>query len=104
MFELTKREMENWRSQFGTSNSIKMGLRYSPMAFIEHGAIMVASVLNSQRAVDASINVVRAFVQLREMLSSNKDLAIKLTEIRKKRNAVKTSSDNFKLILPQTAN
>ena len=104
MFELTKREMENWRSQFGTSNSIKMGLRYPPMAFIEHGAIMIASVLNSQRAVDASINVVRAFVQLREMLSSNKDLAIKLTEIRKKRNAVKTSSDNFKLILPQTAN
>ena len=84
MFELTKGEMENWRSQFGTSNSIKMGLRYPPMAFTEHGAIMVDSVLNSQRAVDASINVVRAFVQLREMLSTNKDLAIKLSELENK--------------------
>ena len=78
MFELTKEELENWRCQFGTSNSIKMGLRYPPMAFTEHGAIMVASVLKSQRAIDASINVVRAFVQLRELLSTHKDLAIKL--------------------------
>ena len=48
VFELTKEEFENWRCQFGTSDSIKMGLRYPPMAFTEHGAIMVASVLKSR--------------------------------------------------------
>ncbi len=84
MFELTKEEMENWRCQFGTSNSIKMGMRYPPMAFTEHGAIMAASILNSPRAVDASIKVVRAFVQLREILSTHKDLALKLEKLEAK--------------------
>ncbi len=84
MFELSKAEMENWRCQFGTSNSIKMGVRYPPMAFTEHGAIMAASVLNSPTAIDASIKVVRAFVKLREILATHKDLAIKLEQIEEK--------------------
>ena len=54
------------------------------MAFTEHGAIMVAGVLNSRRAVEASIYVVRAFVKLREMLSSHKELAWKLEELEKR--------------------
>ena len=82
MFELTKEEMENLRSHFGTSSW--GGPRYLPMAFTEHGAIMVASVLNSERAVEASISVVRAFVQLREILSTNKDLAVKLEKLENK--------------------
>ena len=82
MFELTKEELENLRSQFGTSSW--GGARYKPMAFTEHGAIMAAGILNSPRAIDASINVVRAFVRLREMLSSHKDLAIKLSELENK--------------------
>jgi len=82
MFELTMDELENLRCQIGTSSW--GGVRYPPMAFTEHGAIMVASILNSQRAIDASIKVVRAFVQLREMLSTHKDLAIKLGELEKK--------------------
>ena len=59
-------------------------LKYSPRlpyAFTEHGALMVAAVLNTPRAVDVSIYVVRAFVKLREMLASNEDLAVKLTEL-----------------------
>jgi hypothetical protein len=51
MFELTKIELENWRSQFATSNSDKMGLRYAPMAFTEHGILMLSSVLNSDKAI-----------------------------------------------------
>jgi ORF6N domain len=51
MFELTKEEFENWRSQFATSNSEKMGLRYAPMAFSEHGVLMLSSVLNSDKAI-----------------------------------------------------
>ena len=79
MFELSADEFTDLRNQFGTSS--RGGIRYRPMAFTEHGAIMVASVLNSQRAIDASVNVVRAFVRLREMLVGHKELAAKLVEL-----------------------
>jgi hypothetical protein len=55
MFELTKEEFENWRSQFATSNSDKMGLRYAPMVFTEHGVLMLSSVLNSEKAIQTNI-------------------------------------------------
>ena len=57
MFMLSKKELENWRCQFGTSNDIKMGLRYSPMAFTEQGVAMLSSVLNSKRALLANIQI-----------------------------------------------
>jgi len=67
MFQLSAKDLKNWRSQFVISNpGAKMGLRRAPFAFTEHGAIMAASVLNSRRAVEISVYVVRAFVQLRE--------------------------------------
>jgi len=55
MFELSKEELTNWRSQFVTSNHDKMGLRYSPMAFTEQGVAMLSSVLNSERAIQVNI-------------------------------------------------
>ena len=57
MFLLSKKELGNWRCQFGTSNNIKMGLRYSPMAFTEQGVAMLSSVLNSKRAILANIQI-----------------------------------------------
>ena len=57
MFELTKKEFENWRSQFVTSNSDKMGLRYKPMAFTEQGVAMLSSVLHSNRAIEVNIAI-----------------------------------------------
>jgi hypothetical protein len=82
MFQLSKEELENWRSQIVTSNSeAKMGLRRPPYAFTEHGVAMLASVLRSQRAVRMSILVVRAFVKLRDLLASNKELARKIEQI-----------------------
>ena len=57
MFELTKEEFENWRSQFVTSNSDKMGLRYKPMAFTEQGVAMLSSVLHSNRAIEVNIAI-----------------------------------------------
>lgn len=51
MFELSKEEFQNWRSQFVTSSSDKMGLRYTPMAFTEHGVLMLSSVLSSEKAI-----------------------------------------------------
>ena len=60
------------------------GRRHLPFAFTEHGAIMLASVLNSDRAIEASVYVVRAFVKLRELLSTHKAVAQKLTELERK--------------------
>jgi hypothetical protein len=86
MFGLTNEESKILRSQFATSSSWG-GRRYNPLAFTEHGALMLASVLNSPRAVEASIFVVRAFVKLREMLASHRDLARRLDEMEKKYHA-----------------
>ena len=83
MFQLTREESENLRFHFGTSSSWG-GRRYNPLAFTEHGALMLASVLNSQRAVEVSVFVVRAFVKLREMLASHRDLARRLEEMEKR--------------------
>jgi phage regulator Rha-like protein len=81
-FQLSKGEFQNLRSQFATSSY--GGRRYQPFVFTEHGAIMLASVLNSQRAVEMSVFVVRAFVQMREVLMSNRQLAVKLAELERK--------------------
>ena len=84
MFELFKKEMEDWRCQFGTSNGDKMGLRYKPMAFTEQGVAMLSSVLRSKRAIHVNIQIVRAFTQLRQMLSTHEDLKRKIESIEKK--------------------
>jgi flagellar capping protein FliD len=84
MFELTKTELENWRCQFGTSKSDKMGLRYKPMAFTEQGVAMLSSVLKSKRAIHVNIQIMRAFTQLRKMLSTHEDLRKKIESMEKK--------------------
>lgn len=81
MFQLTAAEHEALRSQNATSNKGRGGRRYPPYAFTEHGAIMAATVLNSQRAVEMSVFVVRAFVRLRELLGTHKQLAAKVEEL-----------------------
>ncbi|MCX6274834.1 MAG: ORF6N domain-containing protein [Bacteroidetes bacterium] len=78
IFQLTKSEYDFQRSQIATFEKGKGRYRkYLPYAFTEHGAVMLASVLNSRIAVEASIQVVRAFVKLREVLSTHKELATK---------------------------
>jgi hypothetical protein len=79
-FQLTREELTNLRSQNATSSG-HGGRRYRPWVFTEHGAIMLASVLNSHVAVEASVRVVRAFIRLREMVSSNVQLATKLATL-----------------------
>ncbi len=81
MFQLTDRENAALRSQFATSKKTRGGRRYTPHAFTEHGAIMAATVLNSTRAVQMSVFVVRAFVRLREMLATNRRLAGKIAQL-----------------------
>jgi len=96
MFPLTPEELDNLRYQFGTSSltgdsNLRSqivtskpawgGRRYNPLAFTEHGAVMLATILNSRVAVDASIQVVRAFVQLRSFVTANANLATRLDKM-----------------------
>jgi hypothetical protein len=82
MFQLNDEELKNWRSQTVTSNPrARMGLRRPPYAFTEHGVAMLSSVLSSKRAVALNILIIRAFIRLREYLSTHKDLARKLEDI-----------------------
>jgi hypothetical protein len=81
MFQLTSTEDKALRLQIATSKKGRGGRRYLPYAFTEHGAIMAATVLNSPRAVEMSVFVVRAFVRMREMLAKNRQLAAKINEL-----------------------
>jgi hypothetical protein len=85
IFRLSAEEWNSLRSRFAT---LKAGRgqhrKYLPIAFTEHGAIMAATILNSTRATEVSVYVVRAFVRLRELLASNKELARRLDQLEKK--------------------
>jgi phage regulator Rha-like protein len=81
MFLLTAKEYDALRSQIATSKKGRGGRRYPPYAFTERGAIIAATVLNSTRAVEMSVFVVRAFVRMREMLAKNRQLAAKINEL-----------------------
>jgi len=84
MFQLSSEEADNLRSQFATSSSGHGGRRYLPYVFTEQGVAMLSSVLNSERAVQVNIAIMRTFVKLRQMLASNAELARRLAAMEKK--------------------
>ncbi|MFH2203512.1 MAG: ORF6N domain-containing protein [Elusimicrobiota bacterium] len=85
MFQLNKKELADWRSRIATSNpGAKMGIRRLPYAFTEQGVAMLSSVLNSERAILVNVQIMRTFVRLRQMLTSNKELAHRLNKLEKK--------------------
>jgi ATP-dependent Clp protease ATP-binding subunit ClpA len=84
MFQLSAEEESTLRSQFATSKPGSGGRRYLPYAFTEHGAIMLANVLNTSRAAEVSVYVVRAFVRLRQMAGMNAVMAEKLAELERR--------------------
>jgi hypothetical protein len=93
IFELTPEEFANLKSQFATSSW--GGRRKLPLAFTEHGAIMAATVLNTPRAVEVSVYVVRAFVKLRELVGSHLELARRLDDLEQKTEALAMNQDTF---------
>jgi len=95
MFELSKEELENWRSQFVTSNSDKMGLRYAPMAFTEHGVLMLSSVLNSEKAIQTNIQIMRIFTKIRQMLVDTTEIRLDVETIKKK---IENQGKNIELV------
>ena len=84
MLVLDRKELADWRSQFVTSNSDRMGLRYPPMAFTEQGVAMLSSILNSSRAIQVNIAIMRAFVQLRRIAETHADLFRRLERLEEK--------------------
>jgi hypothetical protein len=84
LFELTGEEFFSLRSQIATSKKVRGGTRYLPFAFTEQGVAMLSSVLKSERAIQVNIAVMRAFVKIREFLSTHKDLARKLEDLERK--------------------
>ena len=91
-FQVTIEDLDSLRSQTVISNSDRGGRRYLPYAFTEHGAVMLASVLNSPAAIAASLEVVRAFVRLRTLIGPNRELARKLATLERK------SDRRFKIV------
>lgn len=96
MFQMDKAEFAYWRSQNVTSNTgDKMGLRYAPFCFNEHGVLMLSSVLNSATAVAINIQVIRVFNKMRELVASHKDVLLALEKLRGK---VSRNSRDIKVI------
>ncbi|MCP3964428.1 MAG: hypothetical protein GY719_41905 [bacterium] len=88
MFQLTKEELEDWRSQIVTSNpAAKMGLRRRPYAFTEHGVLMLSSVLRSRRAVQVNIEIMRAFLRLRRLVTGQPEIVARLDELERRYDA-----------------
>jgi len=83
MFEMTKDEFDNWRSQIATSKSDKKGLRYAPFCFTEQGVTMLSCVLSSKRAIEVNIKIIRVFTRMKEMLLTHKDILLKLEQLEK---------------------
>jgi len=84
MFQMTKEEMEDWKSQIVISNNVKMGLRKPPLVFTEQGVAMLSSVLNSDQAIMVNIRIIRVFTKMRELLSANKEILEKPEQIERK--------------------
>lgn len=84
MFELTKDEYDLLRSQIATSKKGRGGIRYAPFAFTEQGVAMLSSVLNSERAIQVNIAIMRTFVKLRNILATHEDLRKKLEDLEQK--------------------
>ena len=87
MFQLDESEYEFLRCQFGISKKGRGGRRYNPYAFTQEGVAMLSSVLNSERAIHVNIQIMRAFIKLRQMLSTHEELRKKIESMEKKYDA-----------------
>jgi len=95
MFEMSKEEFQNWRTQFATSKEDKKGLRYAPFCFTEQGVTMLSCVLNSKKAIEVNIRIIRVFTKMRQMLTDNLSLKLDVEEIKKK---LSNHSKNIELV------
>ena len=92
-FQLTKSELNNWKSQFVTSNEIKKGLRKMPVVFSEQGVAMLSAVLKSETAIKISIRIMEAFVEMRHLIASNAQIFQRLDSVETKQLEYKLETD-----------
>jgi hypothetical protein len=96
MFEMSREELETWRSQNVTSNlGDRKGLRYAPFCFTEQGVTMLSCILNSERAIAVNIQIIRIFARLRAMVLTHKDILLKLEQLERK---VTAHDEDIKMI------
>ena len=100
-FQLTVDEYTNLRSQIATSSLEHGGRRYLPYVFTDYGVAMLSSVLNSDRAIQMNIFIIRVFIKIREMILSNKDLEIKVGKIEEKQREQGDLLNNVNSVLSQ---
>lgn len=100
MFQLSEEEFLNWVSQIVIPKNKRMGLRIRPLVFTEQGVAMLSAVLKSKRAIEVSIQIVRTFVKLREILLTNKELREKIEAMERK---FQKHDDNFKIVFKAIA-
>ena len=86
MFELTKEELEEWRTEYASSNRDVMGIRIAPFVFTEHGILMLSSVLSSEKAVQMNIQIIKTFVQLRKLANNYEEIMNKVQQIESQTN------------------
>jgi hypothetical protein len=91
MFVMSNTELQIWRTQFASSKSDMIGLRYAPYCFTEQGVTMLSCILNSPKAIETNIRIIRVFTKMREMLLTHKDILLKLEQFEKQ--VVKNSED-----------
>jgi len=84
MFEMSRQELEQWRDQFATTIGERKGIRYAPFCFTEQGVTMLSCVLNSGRAIQLNIQIVRIFTKIREMLTDTLNVKLEIEEIKRK--------------------
>jgi hypothetical protein len=84
MFEMNRKELEKWRTQFASSKEDTQGLRYAPFCFTEQGVTMLSCILNSERAIFVNIRIIRIFTKMKEMLLTHKDILLQLQKIESK--------------------
>lgn len=84
MFEMSAEELENWRTQFASSNSDRLGLRHAPFCFTEQGVTMLSCILNSARAIAVNIQLIRIFTKMKTLLVTNKEILLQLEKIERK--------------------
>lgn len=97
MFEMSKEELENWRTQIATSNfkGDKQGLRYAPYCFTEQGVAMLSSVLNSDQAIHVNIQIIRTFTRIRQSIADNTELRLEIDLIKSK---LDSNDENMKTV------
>jgi hypothetical protein len=83
MFELNINEMERWRTQIASSSELKKGLRYKPFCFTEPGVTMLSCILNSDRAIEVNIRIIRVFIKMRELIINHKDILLRIEKLEK---------------------